>query len=743
MEAFIEGLFCSVLNMSITASVVIAAVMLLRLPLRKASGAVSYGLWFVVLFRLLCPVSLKSAVSIFGLLGSNTAMKHIPTDIGTMVQPQVNVIVPGVTSAINDVLPAATPTASVNPMQIILFVLATIWVLGVIILLAYSLVLYLLLKRKIYAATLIHNNIYQTDRISSPFVCGFFRPRIILPLALGFGERGYIIRHEETHIKRRDYLVKPLWFLAVCIHWFNPFAWLSFHLVSRDMEMRCDEAVIREMGENIKADYSSSLLTLAKVHKFLPGSPLAFGETGIKMRVRNVLNYKRPAFWVIAVAVVAVISATVVLAVNPKETKTGQSLAEQFLQYKTDYVGNNSKVGGIISLLEFPENVSRDSFELKTDAEPYAVTIKLNAGPSLKAYYSDTSRQQQFKNNAAVMLSLIGNVETINFKLSDGSDDSSPLELVYTRDWSDTQYGQDVRLFTRNREEFEKLLYAQAIQPVQSNISAVVSSASADHTVLDACVGNAILSENANLYPKSDFAAESHVTLKTVENGNMTTVYTMALYQEYEYSGGGLSNTGGSHMPVAITFAKNTAGQYTLIEYWIPKDGSYYAPSIKEKFPADIYKDALDTQKYIMAQEQACYEQAIANGKVDANAVIKKLLETIASSPAQASNPGAYIEAHPIEYRELLYYGQHTLQYCFSLFEQGGQTDLNGQIMAAACRSILGDEDIQLLADTGQKWYDAFKSNAENLRNKNGDDYMKKHMPRSYLLLQTLESTNK
>ncbi len=744
MEAFIEGLFYPVLNMSITASVVIAAVMLVRLPLRKASGAASYGLWFVVLFRLLCPVSLKSAVSIFGLLGSNAAMEHIPADIGTMAQPQVNMIVPGVTSAINASLPAATPMASANPMQIILFVLATIWALGVIILLTYNAASYQLLKRRISTATRIRNNIFQTDRISSPFVCGFIRPKIILPVALGYSERDYIIRHEETHIRRRDYFVKPLWFLAVCIHWFNPLVWLSFYLMSRDMEMRCDEAVIREMGENIKADYSSSLLTLSATHKFLPASPLAFRETGIKMRVKNVLHYKRPAFWAIATTVVAVIFATVVLAVNPNEAKTEQSLAGQFLQYKTDYVGNNSKVGGIISLLEFPENVSYDSFELKTNAEPYAVTIKLSVGPTLKEYYTDTSRQQKFEYDAAVMLSLIGNAGTINFKLSNGSDDSSPLVLVYTRDWADQQYGQDVRLFAGSKEEFGKLLYAQAtIQPVQSNIPAVGASASLDHTDLDACVKSAILSENANQYHKSNFAAESHVTLKTVENGNMTTVYTMALYQEYEYSGGGFSNTGGSHMPVSITFEKNTAGQYKLIEFWMPKEGSDYASSIKEKFPADICEDALDTQKYIMAQIQACYEQAVAYGKVDANAVIQKLFETVTATPAQASNPGAYIDAHPIEYRELLYYGKHTLRYCFILFEQGGQTDLNGHIMAAACRSILGDENINILADTGQKWYDTFKSNAENLRNKNGEDNMKKHMPGSYLLLQMLESAKK
>lgn len=858
MEAFVGSLFRSVLNMSITASIVITAVIFLRLPLKKVSGSVSYGLWFVALFRLLCPFSFKSTVSLFGMLGSNAAMEHVPADIGTMAHPQINMIAPGVTGAINASLPAATPAASANPMQIILAVLAYFWALGVFILLIYSTSSYLLLKRRVCTAIRIQDNIYQSDQINTPFVYGFIRPKIILPVTLGHNEKGYIIRHEETHIRRRDYLVKPLWFLAACLHWFNPLVWLAFHLMSRDMEMRCDETVIRETDEDIKADYCSSLLTLSRTPKFVPGSPLAFGETGVKARVKHVLNYKRPAFWVIAVAVIAVVSAAVILAVNPKENKTEQGLASRFFQYKTDYVGNNSKVGGIISLLEFPPGVRYDSFELKTDAEPYEITIKLNAATALKEYYAATSNQQQFEHNAAVMLSLIGNAGIINFKLSDGSDDVSPLKLVYKKEGIDTQYGQDVHLFAKNEESFTKLLYAhysqgkansiqeqgmagytlmklgkggivlKALSPLSGDaaelakavifnymiksaawpgvdiktldeccllratysdgttadyyafkhegyavmqhgtdgmysriddelyeklaalpdsMSAAVngdtSQATAASTDLNTCITNAILSENSNQYGKSDFAAESHVALKTVERGNTTTVYAMALYQKFRYSDGGFSETGGSHMPVAITFKKNTAGEYRLTEYWTPQDGSYYAPSIKDKFPADIYEDALDTQKYITAQIQACYEQAIAYGKVDVSPVIKMLLETITESPAQASNPGAYIDAHPIEYRELLYYGRHTLRYCFTLFEHGNQTDLNGHIMAAACRSIIGTEDIQILAGTGQEWYNAFKSYAKDLRNKKGNDYMEKHMPWSYFLLQTIDSIKK
>ncbi len=266
---------------------------------------------------------------------------------------------------------------------------------------------------------------------------------------------------------------------------------------------------------------------------------------------------------------------------------------------------------------------------------------------------------------------------------------------------------------------------------------------SVDRTDLDACITDAILSANADYYSGGDFAAEAHTELKTVRSGGKVTFYAMALYMEFGYDAdGGFSDTGGSYMPVAITFEKNAAGEYGLIEYWMPRDGGD-AASIREKFPSDIHEDALDTRNYITAHVQSCYAKAIEYGRVDTGAIIKELVDTICSSPAQMSNPGAYIDAHPTEYRKMLYCGNYTLRYCFSLFEQGGQTGLDGHIMASACRDILGGEDISALADTGQDWYGAFKANAENLRRQNGDDYMEKNMPGSWFLLRMLDESKK
>jgi hypothetical protein len=259
---------------------------------------------------------------------------------------------------------------------------------------------------------------------------------------------------------------------------------------------------------------------------------------------------------------------------------------------------------------------------------------------------------------------------------------------------------------------------------------------------LDAYVGEAILQANAGQYPPSDFVTQAHVTLKTEENGDTVTVYAMALYLEFVYADDGLTVSGGSHMPVAITFKKNSGGAYELEEYWMPRDGTEYAPSIKEKFPADIVADALDAQQYVLTETQACYANAVAHGDVDTDAILGNLIETIASEPAEASNPGAYIEAHAFEYRELLYYGDATLRYAYGRFLAGGQTDLQSHILLSAMRELLGDEDLDTItAGSAQDWFDQWKDQAVSLRDANSMAYMEENYPKTALMFEIMEGT--
>lgn len=334
-EFVMHRLFPIVCNMSLTASVVILAVLAVRLLLRRAPKVFAYALWAVVLFRLLCPVSVTSAVSLMGALGApaqertqrTSAVEYVPADImirGTapavtqLPQPPLPAETGGaVSDAPADTAPAAVPAMSFNEP---VFILTLIWLAGMVLLLAYSLVSLLRLRRRLVGTVRLRDNIYLADHIPSPFVMGLFRPKIYLPSTLTETERGYILRHEQYHLRRRDHLVKFLSFLALCIHWFNPLVWAAFVLSGKDMEMSCDEAVVRELGEDIRADYSASLLSLATGRRIMAGMPLAFGEGDTGSRIRNLLNWKRPRPWVMAVCAVVCVGLIALCAANPGGT---------------------------------------------------------------------------------------------------------------------------------------------------------------------------------------------------------------------------------------------------------------------------------------------------------------------------------------------------------------------------------------------------------------------------------------
>ncbi|MDD4146209.1 MAG: M56 family metallopeptidase [Clostridia bacterium] len=329
----LPGLFTTILNMSITASYVAVGIILVRLLLRKAPKIFSYALWGVVLFRLICPLSFTSAFSFLGLLNIDSqnnagVLEYVSNDIGFMQEPTVQSGIGSIDSAVNPSLPQTTPIASVNPMQIWMDVFSLIWLAGIVVLLSYSVISYIKIKRQLLTATLVKDNIYESDLIGTAFVCGFIHPKIYVPVNVGDADLSYILEHERTHIRRRDYLIKPFAFFALILHWFNPLMWLSFALMSRDMEMSCDESVLQKISQDAKGGYSSSLLSLSvKRTGLFAANPLAFGESHVKARIKNVLNYKKPVFWVVITSVIVLIGATIVLLSNPQLRYSNLTLA--------------------------------------------------------------------------------------------------------------------------------------------------------------------------------------------------------------------------------------------------------------------------------------------------------------------------------------------------------------------------------------------------------------------------------
>ncbi len=326
-----------IINMSLTAGIVTVLVLIARLLLKKAPKIFSYTLWAVVLFRLVCPVSFSSELSLIGFFhapamsttnSAYSSIGYIPTDIVHTESPQVDLLVPGVNEAINGSLPQGREQLDADPPELPMSAATMLWLFGVAAMLLYSAASLIRLHGKLVGAVRLRDNIYMADHIASPFVIGVIRPKIYLPSTLPEQEQSYIILHEKTHIRRLDHIIKMLAFLALAVHWFNPLVWVAFICCVRDMEMSCDERVLKEMGDGIKGVYSTSLLSLAAGRRLINGSPLAFGEGNIKKRIKNVLSYKKPAFWILAVAVVIIIAAGFTLLTNPAATDTSVASAE-------------------------------------------------------------------------------------------------------------------------------------------------------------------------------------------------------------------------------------------------------------------------------------------------------------------------------------------------------------------------------------------------------------------------------
>ena len=325
MLSWLEGAFQTVLNMSIAAAVIIAAVLLARLLLRRAPKSFSYALWAVVLFRLLCPVSVSSAVSLLGLLDApaqeNTQYTTVieyyaPPAVPQLSAPPVSVAAPPAVS--EPVTGGGTAggqagAAGVGTGE----TAAIVWALGVCAMLIYGTASYIRLRRSLVGNIALEGNIHLADGINSPFVLGIFRPKIYLPSDICEGERDYIVLHERQHIRRGDHVLKALDFIALSLHWFNPLVWLAFVLAGRDMEMSCDEAVLKRLGEGVRADYSASLLRFASGRRGALSVPLAFGESGIKGRIKNLLRWKRPRAWISAAAALLCAVVLAACAVNP------------------------------------------------------------------------------------------------------------------------------------------------------------------------------------------------------------------------------------------------------------------------------------------------------------------------------------------------------------------------------------------------------------------------------------------
>ena len=307
-------IFIGILNMSISASYAVLAILLLRLLLKKAPKWISVALWSIAAFRLICPFSVESVLSLI------PSAEVVSPDVMMEASPTVNTGIPLLNGTLNPIISGSlspNPGDSANPLQIIIPFLALVWVIGVSGMLIYTAVSYMRIKKKVSTAVLLDGNIYQSENVQSPFVLGLIKPKIYLPFHMNEKNIAYVVAHEQAHIRRRDHLWKPLGFLLLALHWFNPLMWLGYVLLCRDIELACDEKVAKGLGREERADYSEALLAYSVSRKMISACPLAFGEVGVKNRVKSVLNYKKPTFWIIVAAVALAVVAAACLLTDP------------------------------------------------------------------------------------------------------------------------------------------------------------------------------------------------------------------------------------------------------------------------------------------------------------------------------------------------------------------------------------------------------------------------------------------
>ena len=334
-------LFLKIINMSISASWLVLAVLICRFVLKKAPKWINVLLWGIVAVRLICPFSFESALSLI------PSAETFPDQVISGPSFDVQTGIAPVDNRINDYLGdryfegVTVPTNNGNNVMTILTI---VWIIGILLLVTYTIISYQRLNRKIDTAVRYKDNIFQSENVSSPFVLGIINPRIYLPFSMNEQDLEHVVAHEQAHIRRKDHWWKPLGFLLLTIHWFNPLMWLAYVLLCRDIELACDEKVIKELGNEQRADYTQALVACSVNRRMIAACPLAFGEVGVKERVKSVMNYKKPAFWIVVLAVIACVVVAVCFLTNPI------MIGDHFVLTNTDGPANTNKLSYDIQL---------------------------------------------------------------------------------------------------------------------------------------------------------------------------------------------------------------------------------------------------------------------------------------------------------------------------------------------------------------------------------------------------------
>lgn len=734
--------FESVINMSLTGSVVIMVVILARLLLRGMPKKYSYALWSVVAFRLCCPFGIKSVFSIF-----NFNPIQSPSDIakpnGTMNYIHAPITAEGFdqTAALPNTNITGGADAGTN-IIVSSSVWLWIWLTGIVLMLGFAVIGYIRTKRQLSNATKYYDNIYQSDKVSSPFILGIIKPKIYIPYDIDDNFE-YVIAHEKYHIKRCDHIIKLLAFIILSVHWFNPLCWLAFSLMAKDMEMSCDEKVL-SANNDIKKEYSSALLSFASNRKFPSPSPLCFGEGSIKGRIKNILKYKKPKM---IISVISVALAVVVIAgcsLNPdvQESISNNLVTNAIVTNDEKIDGNTYQCGKVIAespLLssimidgnkDFPKVVIDGNRVTIYDAEDNIIADGEGEKSSIDIEQIDQNTVEL--NNSFFLADSL----TEYFNNSDKIEQLSiPDFTVYYKNGEPFALGGQLRIFE--------------LMPYMENMQAEVSDA------IKRINTNTLLTDG-NL----KYYTEAHDTLQVARgdvDGNnkddYVTVFTYPYCAVLKRQNEILCDISSTVVPTAVTF-KLDGDKYTYHSYWKPTDDpKEYRNELEEKFPEfSIFAYSTDDIKlyydYFYKIKREAYKSAIE--QTDYNSDIAAAIDMLCKNDGLYGKnllnySGEYNGVYYDQYNALICYGEYTMRYIYTEFLKGGQTDIRGDVMAYMMKQIIGDE-LKNICNNGQEYFDSYLKHIVRIYNENkGEDesyaeMLKENEPFDYLLLEITDN---
>ena len=880
-----ERFFLELLNRAICAGWMVLVILLLRVVLKKVPKWTRGLLWGMVAVRLIVPIQIESTVSLI------PSAHTVSPDVMYAEKPEVHTGIGLLNSTVNPVISdyfAPKPEYSANPLQVLATVASWVWLAGMVLLLFYAAASYVRLRMLVRTAVPVRWEtnvavlqdvtpqkgfsssvrrktnavisqgegglppeqgaqaeekckcvpVLESERVDSPFVLGWMRPRIYLPMGIKEADRNYIISHEMAHIHRKDHWIKPFGYILLAVYWFWPLLWVAYVMLCRDIEYACDERVVKRYDLEERKAYSTALLTCSVRRFRIAACPIAFGEVGVKQRVKGVLHYKKPAFWALLLAALCCVIVAVCFLTNPKTG--GDADADGMAQGGETDAGDGSDTAGGNGTGEgngtngagsgnggagtggegdgysiAGMNGTGDGTVTASDGEIVSAGIVVPAEGwyefdhciymnLFSSYFPfESQRMGGYLSADGLTWNEFGqqqelfyekapddwNVDTMPWTMFEAQELENMFRFPYDRMGTELD-GMDAlpaeKRLWRPLENGYRLLYVggelwlmrlgseeagvwsiYALRPQEDALSDAIAKAAWNRAEETGAFGGVTRTEAAAEGVTGELWATypcvSCVVLATEgafdagTGGNETlTVYAQVLATAFLCENTGITELGGSYGPAAITFLVDEDGSYTLLEYWTPRDGSYYVTDIREKFPETVADAAIDGQRYINALMRESYAKAVSEtGVVDTWSVVHRLFNRMLEDEdgllKEDADAQARLAGYPLTFRELTYYGDYTLRYIYSQFMSGGESGLKGGLMARVMDDLISEEvKLRMPLDDGQAYFDALcestRDSYEDLLLSQGGEaqakqFMREEMPAQYLLFSMLEQS--